>query len=179
MQFSVSSKSHNLFLMSINFRIHSPFFSYLLILPLICQVVNPESSLRLAALKIGAIRVRSIQEELARDKEKRSLIPADKLCQVCQKNVINTIFLECAHRCVCMQCGRMLTNCPRCNAPITEVVQTYWQSCFVLLSFVVYVSFSANHVCMCHYRSTRSMTHANSAFVLVALSLLFKGRTSS
>jgi N-acetylneuraminic acid mutarotase len=47
------------------------------------------------------------------------------LCKICYEREINTVIMECNHRCVCARCVEQVQSCPLCRAPITKLIQTF------------------------------------------------------
>ena len=44
----------------------------------------------------------------------------DDLCKVCFAKNINTVLVPCGHRCMCNDCGKVISNeCPICRKPVT------------------------------------------------------------
>eukprot|EP00771_Trimastix_marina_P002787 gnl/Trimastix_PCT/3947.p1 GENE.gnl/Trimastix_PCT/3947~~gnl/Trimastix_PCT/3947.p1 ORF type:complete len:187 (-),score=13.17 gnl/Trimastix_PCT/3947:67-627(-) len=46
-------------------------------------------------------------------------------CTICFERTIDTVLLECGHRCVCSRCAGTLSECPLDRRPITRWVKTY------------------------------------------------------
>eukprot|EP00475_Leptophrys_vorax_P023683 TRINITY_DN3247_c0_g1_i1.p1 TRINITY_DN3247_c0_g1~~TRINITY_DN3247_c0_g1_i1.p1 ORF type:complete len:398 (+),score=81.51 TRINITY_DN3247_c0_g1_i1:135-1196(+) len=91
------------------------------------EVVGKGSSLMLAALKLGKMRVQTAMEEAKMEIErlKKASVNSKTVCRVCFDNQINTIFLECAHCVCCHHCAFSQKNCPKCKKKITRCVRTY------------------------------------------------------
>lgn len=47
------------------------------------------------------------------------------LCKVCMDKKVETVFIPCGHRVVCVECSRRLQNCCLCRKKITLVVKTW------------------------------------------------------
>jgi hypothetical protein len=87
---------------------------------------NTSHSLKLAALRIMESKVQNLMVQVC-EAEKR--IEAEKLCKLCQENVINALFMDCAHMCVCFECGQFQPECLVCDNPIRKVVHVFYADC--------------------------------------------------
>ena len=60
-----------------------------------------------------------LQESILAEIKKR------ETCVVCLDKKINTTFIPCGHRKVCMTCAEKLDNCPICREKITQKIKTF------------------------------------------------------
>lgn len=49
----------------------------------------------------------------------------DNLCKVCLDAPSDCVFLDCAHLCTCVRCGKRLSECPLCRSYIVRVVRIF------------------------------------------------------
>lgn len=57
---------------------------------------------------------RVVPEELPKDSQK---------CVSCFVNNIEILYFPCNHACVCIECAKKLTNCPKCNVKISVIIK--------------------------------------------------------
>eukprot|EP00455_Lapot_gusevi_P010995 TRINITY_DN1504_c0_g1_i7.p1 TRINITY_DN1504_c0_g1~~TRINITY_DN1504_c0_g1_i7.p1 ORF type:complete len:122 (+),score=31.16 TRINITY_DN1504_c0_g1_i7:90-455(+) len=94
---------------------------------------KPQSAadnLRLAALKLAAVRVETEASQAAEELDgwKKNNIDPKNACMRCQGQLVNTLFLECAHCVCCEECANLClreNKCFKCHAPIARVVRTF------------------------------------------------------
>ncbi|XP_062543892.1 uncharacterized protein LOC134211218 [Armigeres subalbatus] len=52
-------------------------------------------------------------------------LAADDLCRICMDAPINCVILECGHMATCINCGKVLSECPICRQYIVRVVRSF------------------------------------------------------
>lgn len=52
-------------------------------------------------------------------------LAADDLCKICMDAPINCVILECGHMATCINCGKVLSECPICRQYIVRVVRSF------------------------------------------------------
>lgn len=87
--------------------------------------VVTELNLRLAALKLGEMRVRSAKATSEKEIESLKNMNFEGLCRVCCDNPVDTIFLECCHMVCCHHCGFDQIGCPKCGQRVVKCSRTY------------------------------------------------------
>lgn len=52
-------------------------------------------------------------------------LASDDLCRICMDAPINCVILECGHMATCINCGKVLSECPICRQYIVRVVRSF------------------------------------------------------
>jgi hypothetical protein len=90
---------------------------------------NQETNMRLAALRIGALRFQAnksqAEEELKKLHDAGSAVR--DYCENCNDVQVNMMFLPCQHWIYCEACSQGIGACPRCNGNIARSIKTYLQ----------------------------------------------------
>lgn len=46
-------------------------------------------------------------------------------CKVCMDRFIDCVLLECGHMVTCLQCSKLVTECPICRQHISRIVKVF------------------------------------------------------
>jgi len=69
-------------------------------------------------------RDREMEKQRAKDFEKAG-VGDHELCKICMDAIADCVFLDCGHMVTCVQCGKLLAECPICRANIVRVVRVF------------------------------------------------------
>ncbi|CAM9257769.1 unnamed protein product [Phaeothamnion confervicola] len=90
------------------------------------MVRNDPRNLRLAALKFGRAEVRRLLKQQQQAEEALQRLRSTALCLICNGVEMNALLLRCAHRCTCVTCAALISDCPLCGKPIGgKIVRIY------------------------------------------------------
>lgn len=95
--------------------------------------------------KVSVDKFSSVNKKEEKIKEVKIIIPAEdpeekvinpdnykeeEICSICMERKINTVIVDCGHRCTCVTCCQNFKEqnkplCPICRKDITHIIKTY------------------------------------------------------
>lgn len=69
-------------------------------------------------------RDRELEKQRAKDLDKAG-VGDNEICKICMDAISDCVFLDCGHMVTCVQCGKLLAECPICRSNIVRVVRVF------------------------------------------------------